>query len=68
MSAPLKLTADQLRNLGRALDVLTSVRIDHGVSVTAYGSVDVMIDDDCAVAIGWDDDVQQYVIDDQVGS
>lgn len=68
MSAPIKLTADQLRDLAAALDLLTKVRIAHDVDVAAYGRAEIRhIASDTTVSVRWDTDAEQYVIDDQVG-
>ncbi len=69
MSAPLRLTAQQLRNLGDALDLLTQAHHRYGVRLTPYTRLEVGIGDS-VVACSWDDDYGDrggYVIDDRNG-
>lgn len=66
MSAPLNLSAEQLRDLSDALDTLTRVRRDHAVDVAPYGNTDIGIGDN-TISVKWDNDRDQYVIDDRNG-
>lgn len=67
MSAPMILTSKQLDGLARALEELTAIRHNYGVRIAVYSTTDIAIGD-TTVAIGWDDDLDQYVIDDRNGS
>lgn len=66
MSGPLRLTADQLLDLGEALRDLSQVRIDHGVLVGGWGPAEVRIGD-VVLKLVWDNEAQQYVVDDGLG-
>ena len=72
MSAPLILTADELRDLASGLDALSKVRRDFKVGPSSY-SPGVTIHaaaDDITLSITWRDDLGygQYVIEDRYGS
>lgn len=67
MSAPMRLNSDQLRDLAGALDALTTIHARHGVKVDAYGATQIAIGD-ATIAISWDSEAEQYVIDDRNGS
>lgn len=67
MSAPLKLNSAQLRRLSDFLEALTEATNEETVRLGAYGSVSVSVDG-VALDVQWDDEQDQYVIDDRVGS
>jgi hypothetical protein len=64
MSAPLNLTAEQLRKLGAVLDELTEITKTHGVSFTPHARLELGLDDNVLTA-SWDGSA--YVIDDRNG-
>lgn len=64
MSAPLNLTAEQLRDLGYALDALTDVTTKYGVSLTPHSRLELGVGDSVLHA-SWDGSA--YVIDDRNG-
>ena len=64
MSAPLNLTAEQLRQLGAALDELTEITKTHGVSFTPHTRLALGLDDN-VLMVTWDGSA--YVIDDRNG-
>lgn len=64
MSAPMKLTSAQLRDLSNALDALTKVTTDFGVVLCPYGPLQLQLGE-TVVAAGWDGEA--YVIDDRNG-
>lgn len=64
MSAPLKLDADQLRQLATALEDLARITQETGVSFTSYGQLQAEIGDS-SVALTYDG--ERYVIDDRNG-
>lgn len=66
MSAPLHLTAQQLRNLAAALDDLSKVRRVHDVDIDPHTYPELGIGDS-SVRISWDDQVGEYVINDRSG-
>lgn len=66
MSAPLNLTADQLRSVGYALDGLTEITKKHGVSLTPYQRLEVEVGDN-VLRVSWDEQAEAYVIDDRNG-
>lgn len=68
MSAPLRLDVDQLRRLASFLADLTHATGKYNVRVDAYGSIALRVDLDATLEIRWDDESQEYVIDDRVGS
>jgi hypothetical protein len=68
MSAPLRLTPPQLRDVANALDLLTKVRNDFGIAVGQYGSAGIeVLGTDANLDLGWDD-TTGYFIDDRSGS
>lgn len=68
MSAPMVLTSDQLHDFARALEALTKIRCDHEVDVAAYGgTTEVRVGDDTVIAIRWDEERGEYVVDDRNG-
>lgn len=64
MSAPLNLTAEQLRKLGSALDAMADITRTHGVDLAPHGRQHLGIDDN-VLAFSWDGSA--YVIDDRNG-
>lgn len=64
MSAPLNLTAEQLRKLGLVLDELTEITKTHSVSLTPHVRLELGLDDN-VLSVSWDG--QAYVIDDRNG-
>jgi hypothetical protein len=66
MSAPLNLTAEQLRRLGTVLDELSEITKTHGVSLTPCQRLEVGLDDN-VLRVAWDNETQAYVIDDRNG-
>lgn len=68
MSAPLRLNAQQLRRLARALDVMSKSRCETGVSLTPLSPAQVSVDGSTALDVTWNDDALEYEIDDRVGS
>lgn len=64
MSAPMKLTAEQLRNLSYAMDALGKVTKDFGVTLCPYGPLQLGVADNVLTAT-WDGEA--YVIDDRNG-
>jgi hypothetical protein len=64
MSAPMKLTAEQMRKVAAALDALTEVTKQFGVSLTPYSRLELGLDDNVLHA-SWDGEA--YVIDDRNG-
>jgi hypothetical protein len=64
MSAPLNLTAEQLRKLGTVLDQLTEITKIHGVSFTPHTRLELGLDDN-VLMVSWDGSA--YVIDDRNG-
>lgn len=67
MSAPLRLTATELRCLADALEDLTRVRREHGVDIAGYGQYEVRVNAaDVAVSLAWDEEAG-YVVDDRLG-
>ena len=70
MSAPLRLTSEQLVDLGKFLDLLTKATHSTGCNATPYRSITVSIGDNHGVAVCWDKDAGhsgEYVVDEQVG-
>lgn len=68
MSAPLRLTAGEMRELADALDALTKVRRNHRVSIAGYGTYEVRhVDADVVLALSWNED-EGYLIDDRSGA
>lgn len=66
MSAPLNLTAEQLRTLGLALDELSEITKTHGVSLTPNARLELGLDDN-VLTVSWDSETEAYVIDDRNG-
>lgn len=66
MSAPLNLTAGQLRALSYALNELTEITKTHGVSLTPHQRLEVGLDDN-VLRVAWDSETEAYVIDDRNG-
>ena len=64
MSAPLNLTADQLRKLSHALDAMTEITQAHGVDLAPYSGQQLGLDGN-TLTYTWDG--QAYVIDDRNG-
>lgn len=66
MSAPLNLTAEQLRKLGTVLDELSEITKTHGVTLTSNARLELGLDDN-VLTVSWDSDAEAYVIDDRNG-
>jgi len=64
VSAPLNLTAEQLRSIGYALDALTKVTVELGVSLTPHGRLALGLGEN-TLSVSWDGEA--YVIDDRNG-
>lgn len=64
MSAPLNLTAEQLRTIGAALDAMTEITTSHGVDLAPHGRQELGLGDN-TLAFTWDGSA--YVIDDRTG-
>lgn len=64
MSAPLNLTAEQLRKIGSALDAMADITKTYGVSLSPYGVQQLGLDDN-VLSFSWDGSA--YVIDDRNG-
>lgn len=64
MSAPLNLTADQLRKIGSALDAMADITRTHGVILAPQGRQQLGVDDN-VLSFSWDGSA--YVIDDRNG-
>lgn len=64
MSAPLNLTAEQLRTIGTVLDALTEIRKTHDVDLAPYGRQQLGLGDN-VLSFSWDG--QAYAIDDRNG-
>ncbi|MCX4704375.1 hypothetical protein [Streptomyces sp. NBC_01373] len=64
MSAPLNLTADQLRKIGSALDAMAEITKSFGVGLAPHGRQQLGLDDN-VLSFTWDG--QAYVIDDRNG-
>lgn len=63
MSAPLNLTAEQLRTLSTVLDAMSDITRTHGATLTPYGRQHLGLDDN-TLAFSWDEEAQAYAIDD----
>ena len=66
MSAPLNLTAEQLRKIGSALDAMTEITRTTAVSFTPYSRLEVGLDDN-VLRVAWNEEAEAYVIDDRNG-
>lgn len=66
MSAPLKLTAHQVKALADALEGLTEVTRRTGVRFTPYGVLNAAVGDN-TIQVGWDPADEAYVVDDRNG-
>jgi len=64
VSAPLNLTAEQLRRLGSALDAMADITRTHGVDLAPHGRQYLGVDDN-TLSFSWDGSA--YVIDDRNG-
>ena len=68
MSAPLRLTPQQLSDLADALTQLSTIRVNTGVAIGAYGDHHVtVVDADVSLRLRWDNGEAQYVVDDRSG-
>lgn len=65
MSAPMKLTPDQLRSLAEALDRLTDITAKTGVEFGSYGQLSANIGDNCELSVTHDG--ERYIINDVNG-
>lgn len=68
MSADVKFSADDLRNLAHVLDELTRITKETGVHFGVYGPVDVMVSGFTA-KVRWDgnEETGRYVFEDRIG-
>lgn len=66
MSAPLSLTAEQMRKLAAALDAMSEITRTTGVDLLPYGNGQLGIDGN-VLAFGWDSGTQSYLIADRNG-
>jgi hypothetical protein len=66
VSAPMKLTAEQMRKIASALDAMSEMSKATGVDLLPYGNGQLGIDGN-VLAFGWDQDSQSYLIDDRNG-
>lgn len=67
MSAPLRLTADQMRDLASALDGFSKIARSYGVEI-GYGTREIRhIEADVVLNLSWHDD-NGYVVDDRSGT
>lgn len=66
MSAPLSLSAEQVRQIADALDAMTEMTRRTGVNLDPYGGSKIGIGQNC-IAYSWDEGTQAYVIDDRNG-
>lgn len=64
MSAPLKLDSEDLRYLGKFLDGVSVASNSTGVHLVYHITVEIQ---GVALAVTWDGDRDEYVIDDVVG-
>lgn len=64
MSGPLKLTAAQMHTLGAALDAMTQMTKQFGVTFTPYSRLELGLDNN-VLKVSWDGEA--YVIDDRNG-
>ncbi len=64
MSAPLNLTAEQLRKIGSALDAMADITRTYGIGLCPYGRQQLGLDDN-VLSFSWDGSA--YVIDDRNG-
>lgn len=74
MSGPLVMTAEDAECLSNFIKTLTSATIKTRVRVGAYGPIELRLpnkpdgSEGSVLAVRWDDDATQYVVDDRVGS
>lgn len=69
MSAPITLTADDLRRLADTLDALTKATNAFDVDLAPYGGITVRAGEGAEhITVNWSKDLDQYVIDDWIGS
>ena len=67
MTAPLRLTQDDLERLAIFLGALTAASLDHDCTITGINTVQVRVTPLVDLAIVWDAENEQYVIDDMSG-
>ncbi len=67
MSAPLTLTADDLRSLATFLDIVTDATRQTGVRIANYNVVGVAVAG-TNIEVAWDSEAERYEIYDRVGS
>lgn len=67
MPAAMNLNADDLERTAKFLRALTAATKEFGVQIAPYGRSDLSVGD-TAISFIWDDERQEYVLDDQVGS
>lgn len=67
MSAPLKLTSADLNSLGCFLASISQATREHGVTLGPYSRTDVEIQGN-TLAVAWDAERCEYVVDDRNGS
>lgn len=71
MSAPLRLTSEQLVDLGKFLEALTKATHSTGCNATPYATIAVSVGDNHGVEVRWDPEAGhsgEYIVDDRVGS
>ncbi|MFG3051918.1 hypothetical protein ACGFZP_13335 [Kitasatospora sp. NPDC048239] len=66
MSAPLNISAEQMRELAAALDAMSEMTRTTGVDLTPNGRRQIGIADNM-LSIIWSEEVRAYVIDDRIG-
>lgn len=67
MPAAMNLNADDLERTAKFLRAMTAATKEFGVQIAPYSRSDLKVGD-TAIGFIWDDDREQYVLDDQVGS
>lgn len=68
MSAPLRLTSQDLQRLAGFLSAMTAATAEYGMRLGAYGPVDLQVTEDNSVSISWDPGIEGYIVDDRIGS
>jgi hypothetical protein len=71
MSVPLDLSTEDLRNLASALEAFAKAANNYNVMIGGYGDMNVTVvsgEDATVIKVAWDSDLQQYRIDDWIGS
>ena len=69
MSAPLSINADGLQSLAFFLARISNATKEHGVDLTPYGPITVSLGPGAEhIQITWRSDIEEYVVDDRIGS